>query len=154
MSERGPVPQPVVRRRNKREENGQFRAAPPVMPDGLSEEAKREWRRIVPPLREMGVLSTIDRAVLVRYCTVWADWVELDAQVALSGRVIHNRGGDVVRNPLWLARREAEAMLVELGRLLMLSPATRLRSGIKHEAPVAAGSGITALAWYRERLAQ
>ncbi len=105
------------------------------MPATLSAEAKREWRRIVPVIDAMGILTTVDRAVLVRYCTAWADWVELDAQIAKSSRLIQGRDGNLVRNPLWLLRRDAAAEVAALSVQLGLTPVARLRSNIKHEPP-------------------
>ena len=45
----------------------------------FSNEAKAEWRRIVPRLEEAELLTTIDRGLLVRYCCAWADWARSGA---------------------------------------------------------------------------
>jgi P27 family predicted phage terminase small subunit len=104
------------------------------MPRTLKGEARAEWNRIVPELEAIGVLATIDRGVLIRYCTAWADWVELDEQLQKSGRIVRGQKG-LVRNPLWLLRRDAEETLIELGRQLGLTPIARLRAGVVHERP-------------------
>lgn len=54
----------------------------------------------------MGLLTKVDNALLIRYCTAWADWVDLDAQLAQTGRLVKGERGNYVRNPLWLLRRE------------------------------------------------
>lgn len=107
------------------------------MPKRITGEAREEWRRIVPELENMGLLALVDRAVLVRYCTAWADWCEIDDQLSATGKLIKGarNGGGVVRNPLWLMRSDAEATLSDLGRQLGLTPAARLRAGVKHELP-------------------
>lgn len=156
MGTRGPLPKPNARRRNKRETNGKLRTARPPMPPGLPVEAQREWRRIVPVLEQMGTLTVIDRAVLIRYCVTWADWVDINDLLGKTARLIKGRDGNLVRNPLWLLRKDAglalDAMAIQLG----LTPAARLRTGIEHEPAVAAEAsraGPTALDDYRRALA-
>ena len=87
MGERGPLPKPYARRRNRRHSSGKFvTIARPSMPRDLPAEAQAEWRRVVPELEEIGLLAKVDRAVLVRYCTAWADWVELQRLLLQSAR--------------------------------------------------------------------
>ena len=133
MGERGPLPKPNARRRNAREVTGRVTVAHPTKPRSLSGEAAAEWNRIVPELERSGILSTIDRALLVRYCTAWADWVELDRLLAQGGKIVRGQKGNLVRSPAWLMRRDAEQTLAELGRQLGLTPIARLRAGITHE---------------------
>jgi len=113
------------------------------MPAHLSAEAKAEWRRVVPILDRMGTVTKLDRGVLIRYCTAWADWLDLDAQVAQTGRLVKGVEGSYVRNPLWLLRRDAEATATELGRQLGLTPDARVRAGMKHEPRTVAANPET-----------
>src|SRR5687768_3708732 len=53
----------------------------PDCPDWLDDEAKAEWARVIPELREMGLLSRADRPALAAYCTAWSRWVQAEAQV-------------------------------------------------------------------------
>ncbi len=136
MGERGPLPQPWARRRNRRQTSPRaVTIGKPVMPRALPVEAKAEWRRIVPVLEQVGLLTTIDRAVLVRYCCAWADWLELQKLVQQSGKVLKGARGHLVRNPLWFSLQDAGATVGELGRQLGLTPIARLRAGITHELP-------------------
>ena len=135
MGERGPLPKPNARRRNTREVAGHVSVARPTKPRSLTGEAAAEWNRIVPELERSGILSSIDRALLVRYCTAWADWVELDALLAQGSKIVRGQKGNLVRSPAWLMRRDAEQTLAELGRQLGLTPVSRLRAGITHEPP-------------------
>jgi P27 family predicted phage terminase small subunit len=133
MGERGPLPNPNAIRRNKREVNGTIPAARPSMPRGLSGEAKAEWRRVVPEIERMGVLAAVDRATIIRYVMARAEWVELNDLISRTGRLTRGSSGDLERNPLWALRQDVERTLLELARQLALTPASRLRSGIKHE---------------------
>ena len=46
--------------------------AAPSCPTWLCPHAKSEWRRIVPQLHAMGVLTKIDRTMLETYCETYA----------------------------------------------------------------------------------
>ena len=136
MGERGPLPKPYARRRNRRPSTGKsVLVGRPAMPRDLPAEAKAEWHRIVPELEQMGILASIDRALLVRYCCAWADWVELQGLIQQSGKVLKGARGHLVRNPLWFQLQDAGATVTELGRQLGLTPVARLRAGINHEVP-------------------
>ena len=156
MGERGPLPVPYARRRNKRHTSGKFvTIARPSMPRTLSAEARAEWRRIVPELERIGILATIDRGVLMRYCESWADWLELQALLRQSGKLLKGARGHFVRNPLWFMKQDAEQTLIELGRQLGLTPVARLRAGIVHELPEdpkEEESGLAVIPEYRRRL--
>jgi P27 family predicted phage terminase small subunit len=158
MGERGPLPVPHARRRNPRRTTGKFVTIErPAMPRSLPEEAKAEWHRVVPVLEEIGLLATIDRAVLIRYCTAWADWCELARLLERSGKLIKGQKGNLVRNPLWLMKRDAEQAIAELARQLGLTPAARLRAGVVHERPLDPNvppASVTAIQEYKKMLAE
>ena len=155
MGERGPVPIPHARRRNKRLSTGKRVAvAAPEMPDDFDGEAAAEWERIVPDIEAMGLLALLDRGVLIRYCRGWANWIDIDKKLRATTLLIKGRGESVVRNPLWMMRSDIENTLEALGKQLGLTPAARLRAGVKHEMPEA-GTGkarVTAIEDYRKRL--
>jgi P27 family predicted phage terminase small subunit len=156
MGERGPLPTGYARRRNKRHTSGScVTIARPPMPRTLPEEAKAEWRRVVPELESIGIVATIDRGVLIRYCTAWADWCELARLLERSGKLIKGQKGNLVRNPLWLMKRDAEQAIAELARQLGLTPAARLRAGVVHERPAdpeEESAGARAMVEYRKML--
>ena len=155
MGERGPVPIPHARRRNKRLSTGKrIEVAAPEMPDDLDGEAAAEWERIVPEIEAMGLIATLDRGVLIRYCRGWAAWVDLDEKLRSTGLLVQGARDGLVRNPLWMMRSDVEATLEALGKQLGLTPAARLRAGVKHEEPQASDSKarITSIEDYRKRL--
>jgi P27 family predicted phage terminase small subunit len=104
------------------------------MPRDLAPEAKAEWRRVVPVLEDMGVLAAVDRGVLIRYVSAWADWCEFTVLLQQSGKLIKGQKG-IVRNPAWLLKRDAEQALADLARQLGLTPTARLRAGVTHQRP-------------------
>ncbi|KKL89644.1 hypothetical protein LCGC14_1912690, partial [marine sediment metagenome] len=126
----------------------------PEMPDDMEGEAADEWERVVPEIEAMGLLATLDRGALIRYCRGWADWCDLDQKLRETGLLTKGANGGVVRNPLWMMRSDIENTLRELGKQLGLTPAARLRAGVKHEEPEVDESKvqIVAIADYRKRM--
>jgi P27 family predicted phage terminase small subunit len=119
------------------------RAGVPTAPDWMSAEAKAEWKRIVPELRALRLLTLVDRAGLVAYCQAYAELQICTRKLNEEGRTIQEPilGDDVVegkklktvvgakvkKHPLVSAQRDAfarvRAFIAEFG----LSPASRSR---------------------------
>ena len=116
--------------------------APPAAPDepdwkgvfpgtrkGIGEvrqDARDEWRRIVPVLDGLGLLSTIDNSLLTDYCVCWSRLLECEREVATKGlTLIGERGAR--KNPAIEAagqyRQQLRFYIGELG----LSPSSRGR---------------------------
>jgi len=156
MGERGPLPAAVKRRRNKTPDPiGAIRVRRPAKPKTITGEAAAEWDRVVPEIEKAGFLAVLDRAVLIRYCTAWADWCDLTVKVEQTGKLVKGMNG-LMKNPLWTMRNEAEATLSDLGKQLGLSPVARRRLDVKHEPETddVTPTGVTVMAGYRERLAK
>ena len=97
----------------------------PSCPPHLSDEAKAEWRRITPKLKEMRLLSHVDRAALAGYCELWARWQKAEKMIQESGEVITTPNGSLQVSP-WISI--AHRSLVELRKFASefgLSPASR-----------------------------
>lgn len=92
MGERGPLPVPHARRRNRRvgsaHTRGQYvTVARPAMPRSLKGEARAEWNRIVPDLEEIGMLGAVVGPAPVLWALVGASLLGLAAAV-LVGRLL------------------------------------------------------------------
>lgn len=112
----------------------------PPRPRELIGRAAREWRRIVPLLLELGLLTELDRAALAMYCQAWADYLTLLDQVRLDKEAAVAKG-EPEAHALWrtlpsgIAResihlrllRDAEARVDRALSHFGLSPAQRAR---------------------------
>lgn len=144
MGRRGPAPMPdkVKELRGRTGHNDKVVQAvkpPPSAPNPptwISAEARAEWRRVVPELDRLGVLATIDRAILTTYCTAWAKFVEAEASLKIKpargtatkdGLVVKDRDGDLRKHPGWQIYREAATLVAQLAKELYLTPVARLR---------------------------
>jgi P27 family predicted phage terminase small subunit len=95
MARRGPPPQPTdlrllrgnpgKRRINTREPRPPVTT--PSCPRWLSPEAKRAWRETVPVLKEMRILTRIDRDALAAYCQAYARWKAAEQFLDQHGEV-------------------------------------------------------------------
>lgn len=109
----------------------------PQMPKGLPREAQAEWKRVVPLLDKLEILSgDIHRGVLIRYVRAWAEYVELTADIAKNGRTAVAKVRDSAGNETTkrVARPEVKFLAdvrAEVHRLtgeLGLSPATEAKA--------------------------
>lgn len=99
----------------------------PSCPKWLHPEAKREWRRIVPHLEKLGLLTQVDRAALAAYCQLYARWWEAERAIRQYGMTQTTETGYVAQRPevgiANTALKQMRAYLSEFG----LSPASRSR---------------------------
>lgn len=99
----------------------------PSCPTWLHPEAKREWRRIVPHLEKLGLLTQVDRTALAAYCQLYARWWEAERAIKAHGLTQVTESGYVAQRPevgiANSALKQMRAYLSEFG----LSPASRSR---------------------------
>jgi P27 family predicted phage terminase small subunit len=101
-----------------------------------SEAFRKEWKRITPHLERLGLVSELDRAMLVGYCTAWADleWAEhrmaeynKDDATGERGRVWDTPSGYKQISVLMQIRNRALEQLKSFSAEFGLSPASRSR---------------------------
>ncbi|WP_428939684.1 phage terminase small subunit P27 family [Fontivita pretiosa] len=101
--------------------------AAPTCPAHLKGEARREWKRIVPELRKLGLLTRIDRAALAAYCQAWGRWVEAEAKLQETGVVIRTKQGNVIHNPYLGVANTAMKLIHKFLTEFGLTPVSRTR---------------------------
>ena len=133
----GPPPKPTALKKlagnpgrrplNEREPQPPVPEHTPYVPRHLNREGKREWRRIVKMLVDLGLYTVMDRAALAMYCQAWGRWVEAERELAKEGPVLTSSKGNLYQNPhLHVANKawdQTRKMLSEFG----LTPAERSR---------------------------
>jgi P27 family predicted phage terminase small subunit len=111
----------------------------PPMPK-LSVEARREWKRIVPELLQLGVLTVVDGKALAGYCHAYARWQQAEREVTRYGLIVREpvlRDGKPIRGIVRLKRNPAvtvsfdaqkimKSFLVEFG----MTPSSRSRLSV------------------------
>jgi len=117
---------------NARELQPPVPARPPYATRHLSEDAKREWRRIVAVLLELGLYTELDHAALEMYCQSYGRWVHARRMIIRTGgEVVESDEGAAYYNQWYnVENREFEKMrkmLAEFG----LTPSARSRLQIE-----------------------
>ena len=138
MGSRGPQPTPTAilalrgsTRAGMRQAEPEADGATPSMPAWLTPRAKAAWKYAAPRLQAMGVLSSLDRLALARYCDTairWREAVEWIADDATSGIRTAIDGNDNTLETEHPMVKRAERLADQLRkdeRLFGLSPAFR-----------------------------
>lgn len=103
------------------------KARVPNPPKHMGKIALEEWHRLVEELKELGLITNLDRAALVVYCDLWEHYVIASEKVKTQGQVIQTSNGNTIENPQFsIKKRAAEMMhkfLIEFG----MTPASRTR---------------------------
>ncbi len=142
MGRRGPPPKPTEmkilegnpgkQKLNMAEPKPPVPRALPKPPSRLLSEAKKEWRRLVPALVGMGVLTEVDLAAFAEICQNYAYYLITDRKILALGEqgvyaMQKTTTGYVQQHPLLSLRRQYYDQwrrgLADFG----LTPATRAR---------------------------
>jgi len=97
------------------------------MPTDMTAEGRREWKKIVPLLLGLSVLSVIDGAALEGYCEAYSESRQAARIIRKEGLTVESSKGDTRPHPAVGIRDKAQkrmkSFLVEFG----LTPASRTR---------------------------
>lgn len=109
----------------------------PSCPSHLTPVARTEWRRIGAALRDLGLISKLDRAALAVYCQAYADWAWARGKINEANKAdsVAGEAGMVGMTPSGLRRpsvylRIAEDAVAVMHRFLCefgMSPSARSR---------------------------
>ena len=101
MAQRGRKPKPTAikelegnpgkRKLNKTEPKPGKKA--PKCPTWLDSEAKKEWRRTVKQLEQLGILTEVDMAAFAGYCQAYARWKEAEEFITKHGTIVKTPSG-------------------------------------------------------------
>ena len=135
MGRRGPAPKPTrlrviqgnpgKRPLNKNEPKPAL--GRPPCPRWLNEEAKKEWRRIVPELARIGVLTIVDRLALAGYCQAYARWRQAEEAIEKYGMIGKTESGYVQQLPYVSIAQKSLALMRNLAAEFGMTPSSRSR---------------------------
>lgn len=86
--------------------------------------SREEWRRVVPALANIGLLSSVDHQTLVRHCTTYAIMRQCLRDIAVRGSIVITERG-AVRNPSTIALKQQQDALAKTEAVLGLTPLAR-----------------------------
>ena len=99
-------------------------------PSFLHEVAQLEWKRIVPELMKLGLLTQIDRAALAAYCEAWADFKRAAEQTKNRPLTVVAGNGTEVQHPALVIKRAAMEKIRQFAAEFGFTPSARGRVGM------------------------
>lgn len=99
----------------------------PKPPSHLDREGRTEWRRVGRELEALGLVSTIDRALLAAYCAAWSRLVDAEAHLRDSGSIVIAANGAIAQSPYLQIANKAIDQLARLAPEFGMSPSSRSR---------------------------
>lgn len=148
MGKRGPKRTPTAilkvrgsTRAASRKDEPEATLGEPMKPDFLNKAASAEWDRVTVELREMGILTTADHAMLTVYCTAWAEFIEADAVVKEEGMTVTGAAGNPVIHPAVRIRNTAQDTIRRAADHFGLSPSARSSIKVQDKKPTDGKAG-------------
>lgn len=99
----------------------------PPMPNGMSADAKKEWKRIAPILLENGLLTEMDSLALELYCESYSMYRKASQKLKQQGVFIKGKNGGQVYNQWYSVQQKAQTALNKYLAEFGFSPAQRTR---------------------------
>jgi len=124
---------PGKRAINKREPKPPAKV--PKCPAWLDAMAKREWKRVVPVLAKLEMLTEIDRGALAAYCDAYSRWQQAARELRETGTTYIGDRGLVRRHPLVSVVHDAFGEMKAMGAEFGLTPAVRSRLQVVEQPP-------------------
>ena len=103
----------------------------PYAPRHLNDDAKKEWRRIVGLLMELGLYTDLDYAALAMYCQAWGRWVQVERALAKQDLILTGSEGGLYQNPMLHVANKAWDQMRKILAEFGLSPSSRSRLTLK-----------------------
>lgn len=110
----------------------------PRCPKHLDAMAKKEWRRAVKLLGEVGLLAELDMATLAGYCQAYSEWARATMEVSTPGKpgpVYIDKQGIPHMNPWIRVAKESFEKMMKCAVLIGMSPSSRASLKVEKPAP-------------------
>lgn len=97
----------------------------PDKPEHLKGAAAEEWDRVTAELKEIGVISQIDRPAISAYCYYYGQWLEADKIIREEGMMATNGNGKRSPHPLLRYRDDFAKLMTRFITEFGMTPASR-----------------------------
>ena len=102
----------------------------PKMPKWLDEYAKEEWKRIVPELKSLGLLTQIDLAALAGYCDAFGRMREMIEAINEHGIIYTAESGHTQQNAYASILKNAKSEVLRYAAEFGMTPSSRTRISV------------------------
>ena len=96
-------------------------------PVSLSPLARMEWRRLLPQLMRLGLLTRIDRGALASFCEAWADLTWASTTIQKEGYIVLAGNGTQIPHPAVAIKHRAMDRIRKFASEFGFTPASRAR---------------------------
>ena len=103
----------------------QIESGRPNPPTYLDKEAKAEWNRVIDTLDSSGIITKVDRGVIVTYCESWSTYITAYKGVLKKGHILVGENGSVKKNPQAGFLTDCRAAFIKCAQELGLTPSAR-----------------------------
>ncbi|WP_185802976.1 phage terminase small subunit P27 family [Pontivivens nitratireducens] len=103
-----------------------------TVPDWFSEDAAREWVRVVPVLSERKILTEADMGCLEAYCVATGTVREMERMLQMDGHVLNEKGA-LKKHPAVAIQADAMNRARMLASELGLTPVSRSRPKVSEQ---------------------
>jgi P27 family predicted phage terminase small subunit len=135
MGRRGPHPRPTAleeklgnpgKKKKNRAEPKPEPISTTAPPDFLDAVAQKEWKRIAPLLKDLGLLTKVDTVALAAYCQAFSDFVSA-SKVLAKGTMFTTPNGYVQPRPEVGIKRTAASQILRFCQEFGMTPSSRAR---------------------------
>jgi P27 family predicted phage terminase small subunit len=112
------------------------------MPKHLDADAQKEWKRLVPMLLRIGVLTEADGMALSCLCQAYSTMVKAQKKLNETGMLLKTPSGYIQQSPLISIINNCADTIAKISREFGLTPAARTRIMVNKEPD--APQGLTA----------
>ncbi|MBK5292166.1 MAG: phage terminase small subunit P27 family [Acidobacteriia bacterium] len=135
MGLRGPAPKPTGHRilegnlgkRPLKDREPRPRQIAPKCPKHLDAEARREWRRMVPILIRMRLLTEANQYLLANLCQSFSTLAKAQQKLSETGLLRKTPSGYLQQNPMLSVVNGCIEIIANLSREFGLTPRSRIR---------------------------
>jgi len=99
----------------------------PTCPSWLMPAAKQEWKRLAKIMKQMGVLTEVDRAAFAAYCQAYARWKEAQEHIDTEGSTFETEKGYQQQTPWVGIANTNQKLMMQAAAEFGLTPSSRSR---------------------------
>lgn len=109
------------------------RVVPMPCPRWLLPEAKREWRRVAPELKRLGLATVVDRTALAAYCQAYARWRQAEEVLTREGLVFETASGYLAPRPEVAIAQKSMQLMKGFATEFGFTPSSRTRISVPEQ---------------------
>lgn len=98
----------------------------------MSGVALKEWNRVAPQLKRLGILTNLDMVCLAAYCQAYGEWVFAEKVIKAEGP-LYKTGGSVTTSPYMWIRNKALKHMHQFAIEFGMTPSSRGRIAVSPE---------------------